>query len=312
MPSKIDPDTTPGMKLLRLFRKLMMDGRRHFQSDLAEEFQCSSQTIIRIIAEIEAVVGASLETGLENRRRWYQIRAISRSRLGLDFEEIRYLSLCRDMAATLLPKQITERLDKTIFELSLLMADQHYADRGKAQERQLVFYPKGKINYEPFYDILEKLVVAKEKTLVCLVRYKALGKNQDKEHRYLPGHIVGMGGALYCLGGTVSVDFATSVKSMVLAIHRIKDVTLTDRVLHCPLPEADSTSFGLPWHEPRLFTIRFSPNVADYIRERVWSDSQSSMDTDDGGVELTIATKSTPELMAWIRSFGENAVIVSL
>ena len=72
MPRKMDPDTTPGVKLLRLFRKLMLDGRKHFQTDLAEELQCSPQTVIRLVAEIESVVGASLESGLENRRRWYQ------------------------------------------------------------------------------------------------------------------------------------------------------------------------------------------------------------------------------------------------
>ncbi|MDR0339519.1 MAG: hypothetical protein LBH65_04510, partial [Desulfovibrio sp.] len=68
MPSKHDQDTTPGVRLLRMFRKLMLDGRRHFQLDLAAEYQCSPQTIIRMAGEIEAVIGTSLESGLENRR----------------------------------------------------------------------------------------------------------------------------------------------------------------------------------------------------------------------------------------------------
>ena len=94
-----------------------------------------------------------------------------------------------------------------------------------------------------------------------------------------------------------------------LAIHRIKDVIITDKVLSCPMPEADSAGFGLPWHEPRTFTIRFTPKVADYIKERVWSDSQISKDLEDGGVELTITTRSEPELMAWVRSFGEDGEV---
>ena len=35
MPSKLDPDARTGDKLLRLFRKLLFDNRRHFQQDLA-------------------------------------------------------------------------------------------------------------------------------------------------------------------------------------------------------------------------------------------------------------------------------------
>ena len=34
MPSKLDPDARTGDKLLRLFRKLLFDNRRHFQQDL--------------------------------------------------------------------------------------------------------------------------------------------------------------------------------------------------------------------------------------------------------------------------------------
>ena len=46
MPSKLDPDARTGDKLLRLFRKLLFDNRRHFQQDLARELNCSPQTVI--------------------------------------------------------------------------------------------------------------------------------------------------------------------------------------------------------------------------------------------------------------------------
>jgi hypothetical protein len=31
---------------------------------------------------------------------------------------------------------------------------------------------------------------------------------------------------------------------------------------------------------------------------------------DDGGLELTITTRSEPELLAWARSFGDEAVML--
>ena len=158
VPPKKDQDSTPGVKLLRMFRKLMLDGRRHFQVDLADELQCSSQTVIR------------LESGLESRRRWYQIRTISRSCLGLDFEELRYLSVCRDLARQTLPEQIRNRVDDTIFNLSLLMADQGYADREQVQKRRFSFFSKGKIDYTPHFTNIEKLLQAAEEQRVCLIR----------------------------------------------------------------------------------------------------------------------------------------------
>ncbi len=131
MPRKKDRDATPGVKLLKMFRKLMLDGRKHFQADLADELQCSPQTIGRLAAEIEAVIGVSLENGIEQRKRYYQIRGINRSRLGLEFEELRYLSVCRDLAAPMLSETVAKRIDESIFSLSMLMADQGYAEREK-------------------------------------------------------------------------------------------------------------------------------------------------------------------------------------
>lgn len=69
-------DDTAVQKALRLYRKLTLEGRRHFQADLANELECSPQTIIRLMKAIETVAGISFESGLENRRRWYQIRSI--------------------------------------------------------------------------------------------------------------------------------------------------------------------------------------------------------------------------------------------
>ena len=308
MPSKMDQDTTPGIKLLRLFRKLMLDGRRHFQAELAQEFQCSPQTIIRLVGEIETVVGASLESGLDNRRRWYQIRTINRSRLGLDFEELRYLSVCRDLAVATLPEQIRERVDTTIFNLSMLLADQDYAKREHVQQARFSFFSKGRIDYTPHFECLERLLQAAEERRICLVQYKAGGQSAFREHRFVPGKIVCMSGALYVLGATLQDDMRTLRHFTNLAIHRIHDVTLTDRRSAIDLPEADAKAFGLPWHDPKTFHIRFKPGkAADYVRERLWADEQHLEEHDDGGLTLSLTTRSEPELLAWVRSFGDEA-----
>lgn len=309
MPLKIDQDAGHGVKLLRMFRKLMLDGRRHFQLDLAEELQCSAQTVIRMAGEIEIVIGVSLKSGLENRKRWYQIKTISRNRLGLDFEELRYLSVCRDLAGNTLPEQIRSRVDDTIFNLSVLMADQEYAERAKLQKPQFTFFSKGRIDYSPYFQHIEKLLQAAEERRFCLVRYKAAGKTDDKEHRFAPGRIVSMSGALYIVGAGMTEDFSTIRHQTTLAIHRITNVTLMERKFSFDLPEAAPDSFGLPWHEPRTFRIRFKPGkAANYVRERIWADEQKMEDLEDGGVLLEFTTRSEPEVMAWVRSFGEEVV----
>ncbi|MDR1085867.1 MAG: WYL domain-containing protein [Deltaproteobacteria bacterium] len=312
MPKKLDPDTTPGEKLLRLFRKLMLEGKRHFLVELASEFGCSAQTIIRMVEEIVKVIGLHLDTGIEHKKRWYQIKTIARNRLGLDFEELRYLCVCRDMAGSALPEQVRERVDESILNLSMLMADQAFEDRDKLQKPQFNFFSKGKIDYSKHYTNIELLLKAADDREICQVFYKASGSAEEREHLFAPGKILCMGNALYIVGATVKADSFAKIHHLTnLAVHRISRVTPINRFYSFTLPEVELNSFGLPWHEPKTFRIKFTPGKAsDYIRERIWADNQKLEETADQGVILELTTRSESELLAWVRSFGREAEIL--
>ncbi|MDO5538074.1 MAG: WYL domain-containing protein [Desulfovibrionaceae bacterium] len=311
MQEKLDMDSTAGIKLLRLFQKLMFDGRRHYQAELADYLRCSPQTVMRLVREIETVVGASLETGIEARRRWYRITSVNRSRLGLEFEELRYLSICRDLAAPYLPDRVKRRVDESILNLSILMSDHDYAQREKVQGTQFSFSSKGRIDYTPHLPHIETLLKAREEKRVCRLVYRASG-GRERTHHFACGRLVSMNGALYALGATLAKDRRTMRHLTSLAVHRILDAELTARPVTFEIPEADLGSFGLPWHEPRTFRIRFRPGkAADYVRERVWADRQRMEEQEDGSLVLEIVTRSEPEVMAWVRSFGTEAELLT-
>lgn len=308
MPQKIDADATPGDKLLRLFRRLMADGSRHYLSDLAAELRCSPQTASRLLRSIAGVVGDSLEDGFDCRRRWYRLRVDSPLCFGRDFEELRCLSLGRKLAAPLLPEHVLKRMDGTIIQLALLMAEPGY---GGTVSNRFAFFSKGRIDYTPYEEITRSLLQAAEESRVCIVRYRAAGWKEEKEYRFVAKQLVAMSGSLYALGADVDENMHI-LRPTHRAVHRMCGVTLTDERHKLEIPEAEPGTFGLPWHEPRTFSIRFTPGrAADYVRERIWADSQEMENTQDGGVILRITTRSEPELTAWVRSFGQDASFVS-
>lgn len=57
--------------------------------------------------------------------------------------------------------------------------------------------------------------------------------------------------------------------------------------------------------------IRFSPAVADFIREKQWHESQQIRELKDGRVELTMKLTSLVEVERWILSWGGHAVVVT-
>lgn len=309
MPVKRDTDATTGGKLLRLFQRLMADQRRHFQADLADWLHCSKQTVMRLAQEIQSVFGDRLQSGVESRRRWYQLRPKAPCHLGLDREELRFLRICRDLAAPYLPAQVSRRVDDSIFRFSMMMADT--ASYGDSEQSQFAFFSKGRIDYTPHYGHINTLLQALEEKRLCLVQYRAAGQRVAREYRFAVGHMVSMNNALYVLGMDVDEDFQTARRMISLAVHRVQRVTLTDKPVTFDIPEANPGMFGLPWHEPRTFRIRFAAGkVADYVRERIWADTQKLEEQEDGSVVLEITTCSEPELTAWVRSFGENATLL--
>jgi predicted DNA-binding transcriptional regulator YafY len=310
MPRKLDPDTTPGVKLLRMFRKLMAGGRKHFQLDLAEYLNCSPQAVMRMAHEIESVVGITFESGIEDRKKWYRINSSKQNTLGLEFEELRYLSICRDLSTGLLPDKVIERIDSTILNLSVMMAEKSYSDNNSV-DNKLTFFSKGRIDYAPHMENIEKLVRAIESKTVCLVQYKAPQQTGSIEHRFVPGRIVSMSNALYVLGFGLNREMTDIKHPTNFAIHRIQSITLTDRQVDIEMPEYKPEVFGLPWHEPKTFKVRFKGGKsAEYVKERIWSENQALTDTEYGGVILELTTQSEPELQAWVRSFGEDAEVI--
>ena len=311
MPPKIDADSTSWTKLLQVFCRLIADGKRHFLSDLAQEFRCSPQAIIRMAETIEGVVKVNFESGLENRRRWYRIANNPAKCLGLDFEELRYLTVCREMASGVLPPDVMARIDETIFDMSVFMLNPAYAERVSHGNRDFSLFSKGRINYAPHKATIDTLMNAIGRRLVCDLTYRSNPEKPVAPHLFAPGRMVSMNQTLYVLGATVEADGRTVRHHITLAVHRIQSITATSTCYTIEFPEFNDRIFGLPWHEPRAYRIRFRKGgAANYVRERIWSDDQQIEELPDGGIILSMTGQSEAELTSWVNSFGGEAQIL--
>jgi len=57
--------------------------------------------------------------------------------------------------------------------------------------------------------------------------------------------------------------------------------------------------------------VRFAPEVADRVRERVWHESQKITDLPDGGIELSVRLGAFAEVERWILGWGASAEVMS-
>lgn len=302
-------DALPGDKLLALYQRLTLDGRKHFQSDIARDLGCSTQTVVRLIAVIERNLGrdAYVENGLESRRRYYRLRSRSEEKsLGFSFEELHCLAACRDVAVQFLPESVVDRISNTITALVLHLAEGIPPTAG----RPIGFRSKGFIDYSPHFQTITTLRKAIEARQVCRIVYRARGRQVVGVYRYAPGRIVAMNGTLYAQGYRMTDDSVLPDRPTTFSIHRIVEVTPTGEYFRFNAADGEPRSFGLVWHEPRRVQVQVDAEAADYVRDRVWSDDQVIEDQDDGGIVLSVTTTSGKELNAWVLSFGGQAKIL--
>lgn len=99
------------------------------------------------------------------------------------------------------------------------------------------------------------------------------------------------------------------------AVERIAEIA-RDRKGHFDLPPDWDPhaylrhAFGIMSGTPRTVRIAFGPEVKPYVRERRWHASQRIDTRPDGWIELVMQVAITPELLAWVHSFGPDARVV--
>jgi len=57
--------------------------------------------------------------------------------------------------------------------------------------------------------------------------------------------------------------------------------------------------------------LRFTPRVADYIREKKWHDSQVLHEREDGGLEMRLKLTSLQEVERWVLTWGGEATVAA-
>ncbi|MBI9113372.1 YafY family protein [Maridesulfovibrio ferrireducens] len=295
-----------------MFFKLYREGKKHFKQDLAEEFDCRPSTIQRLANEIERFAGSHFKTGLKNRRRYYSILTFSsQSSYGLDLEQIRSLTLCKQLASASLPDHILGGIEETIKNVSLQLCSQDFPNRSAGQDLPLYFSSKGYIDYSEHHETIDKILKASQKKLVCLIDYKKGRFEELQQIFFAPGRITSQSNALYAIGHKTTTGEPEKGDPRNLAVHRIKEVTLTDKIFDFDAADQEINYFGLKHHDLKKFRIHFSRSVSDFVMERIWSSEQNIEEQEDGTVILEIGTVSENELMAWVRGFGEEATILT-
>jgi proteasome accessory factor B len=140
------------------------------------------------------------------------------------------------------------------------------------------------------------------------MRYHSFSSNREKAYLIEPYRVVFAQGALYV------VAFVPEYKQQrTFAVDRIRALSVTEEKFEPVEFEEDVFAHSLGVHQgpPERIEILFDPQIAPYVKERVWHASQETKDEDDGSVRLTLHVSNDWSLRSWVLGFGSLARVLA-
>lgn len=299
MPVKMSA-RTPGEKLLTLYTYFMLKGRRHTSlTELADTLACSKQTVLRLLAQLEASGYGKLEPpARQGRELLYRMAPAPAPDLDLGVMELAQLALCRNMLVSTLPNAVGKLLNEKT------------SDKGGFG----AVYTKGRIDYEPFQSQYAAMTRALRQKRLCHISYRKNPYAPPRDFLFAPMRLVAYHETISFVGWEVENEAKVCPRfpePLTLHLQRCLEVAPTQTSSE-PLPDlaaGDDTggAFGFMRGEPFSASILFEPEAAAYVHDRQWSENQTMRLREDGKLELTITARSKPEIISWILSFGSRA-----
>ncbi|HET8646477.1 MAG TPA: WYL domain-containing protein, partial [Vicinamibacteria bacterium] len=141
------------------------------------------------------------------------------------------------------------------------------------------------------------------------IAYFSFNSKKTKTYTLDPYRLVYFRGGLYLYARAEQYDEVRT-----FAVERIEKIEVLDESFEVPadfnVSEYGRSAFGIAGGQPEAVELEFDAEMAGYIRERVWHESQALEEADDGSVVLRMNVTPGWELKSWIKGFLPQVRVV--
>ena len=163
--------------------------------------------------------------------------------------------------------------------------------------------------YSKFREIINRVNDASQKKRSIEIVYYTMSRKKESKRKVDPYRIWFFNGTFYLIGHCHVRD-----EVRIFALDRIKMLHQTKYTFEIPedfsFEEFIGPSFGVFQGKPINIKIWFSPDVAGYIKEIIWHESQEINQQDDGSIIFEAEVAGTDEVKFWIMNWGSKAEVL--
>ena len=176
-------------------------------------------------------------------------------------------------------------------------------------ENSLTVHPKPYKPYGEYREIIEQVNEAVLQRRWIRIDYFSMHRKEDSSREVAPYGIWFFDGSFYMIG------YCRLRKDVrIFALDRIRRLETTFETFEIPdsfdMDAFMKSSFGVFHGEPVTVKVRFSPDIAGYIAEKVWHDSQIIEQEKDGSILFSAEVAGTNEIKFWILNWGSKAEVL--
>lgn len=278
--------------------------------ELADEMGTSQKTIRRDLALLAGLgFPISPREGAHGRNHWIAEFDSSSPPLTFNVSEVLALYLGRELLEPLAGTLIWESHHSAFRKIKATLKDPviQYLDQLHGLVHRTSFR---RSHYHEKSILIDNLMTGIEEQRITFLTYHSARSTEPLTYDIYPYGLIYHRGSLYLVAQsqqhdqirTFKVDRVVDVQLETLKFQKPADFDLQTYLQH---------SLGV-FHadgKPERVVVRFAKEVARYVSEHQWHESQKLIRQNDGSIRAEFQLTTFEELKSWILSFGAKAVV---
>ncbi len=278
-------------------------------TELAADLQCHTRTVYR---DLEALQAAGFPVYTERtggKNLWCLLDSAKHSiPIPFSLPELMALYFSRGMMGVLKDTVFYDSL-VTLFEKIKATLPDEYIEYLSRVEKSLAVKSKPHTPYGPLRSIIDKVSEAAILKKFIRIDYYAMSRKKTTRRKVAPYKIWFFDGTFYLIG---HCGLRQDIR--IFAMDRIQNFEPTDETFEVPedfnVDDFMKSSFGVFQGQPVKVRIRFAADIADYIQEKIWHETQQIEAQKDGSIIFEAEVAGIDEIKFWILKWGAKAGVL--
>lgn len=294
----------------KIIQSLLSSRQGKAATEMARELGCHSRTIYRDLEALQ-YAGFPIYTDKTQGKSLWSLLDTAKHNIPIPFNltELIALYFSRGMMKVLKDTVFYDSLESLFEKIKATLPTEYIQYLGRIENSLKVASTPYK-HYGKFRDIIDQVSEAAIQKKYIEMDYYTMSRKRKTRRKVAPYKIWFFDGTFYLVG---NCGLREDVR--IFALDRIKELKKTDETFEFPedfdIDEFMRASFGIFHGEPVNIKIWFASDVAGYIIEKTWHETQQINKQEDGSIIFEAEVAGTDEIKYWILNWGAKAVVLS-